>query len=91
MSDHADELPEDPWVNQDMLPMAKSAHELFVAFMAAGFTESQAIQIVTGVITNLLMNTAPPNQGLCDRIGLSASGTTQGRILSNWAHGAWCR
>lgn len=55
-----DEYPQDPFVNQDMLPMAKSAHELFVAFMAAGFTEPQAIQIVTGVITNLLMAPGPP-------------------------------
>lgn len=50
-----DDYPQDPFVNQDMLPMAKSAHELFVAFMAADFTEAQAIQIVTGVITTMLM------------------------------------
>ncbi len=51
--------PLDPFVNADMLPMAKSAHDLFVAFMASGFTEDQAIRIVTGVISNLLMS-APP-------------------------------
>jgi len=50
-----EDLPADPWVNQDMLPIAKSAHDLFVAFQAAGFTEPQAIQIITGVITSLLI------------------------------------
>jgi hypothetical protein len=52
----SEEFPQDPFVNQDMLPVAKSAHDLFVAFMAAGFTEGQGIQIVTGVITAILMN-----------------------------------
>lgn len=42
--------PVDPFLNQDMMPIAQSAHEMFVAFMAAGFTESQAIKIVTGMI-----------------------------------------
>lgn len=48
--------PVDPFLNQDMLPMAKSAHDLFAAFMAAGFTESQAVRIVTGIVTSMLMN-----------------------------------
>ena len=46
--------PVDPFLNQDMMPMAKSAHDLFIAFMAAGFTEGQGIAIVTGVITAML-------------------------------------
>lgn len=48
-------LPPDPWVNQDMMPMAKTAHDLFVAFQAAGFNEANAIQIVTGVVVAVLM------------------------------------
>lgn len=48
--------PVDPFLNQDLMPMAKSAHELFTSFMAAGFTESQAVRIVTGVVTSILMN-----------------------------------
>lgn len=58
------ELPEDPWVNQDMLPLANTAHDLFVAFMAAKFTEPQAIQIVTGLVTAVLMGgVAQPEPG----------------------------
>jgi len=48
-------LPPDPWVNQDMMPMAKTAHDLFVAFQVSGFNESHAIQIVTGVVVAVLM------------------------------------
>lgn len=55
--------PPDPFLNQDMLPMAKSAHDLFVAFISEGFTENQALQIVTGVITTLLVS-APPANGV---------------------------
>ena len=55
MNDERSDLPPDPWVNQDMLPVAKSMHDMFVAFMAAGFTEPQSIQVVTGVITAMLM------------------------------------
>jgi hypothetical protein len=57
------EEPVDPFLNQDMLPMAKSAHDMFVAFMSAGFTEGQSIQIVTGVITSALMSAPPSNTG----------------------------
>lgn len=42
--------PVDPFLNQDIMPMAKSAYEMFAAFMAAGFTEPQAIRIISGVI-----------------------------------------
>ena len=53
-------LPPDPWVNQDMMPMAKTAHDLFVAFQTAGFNENNAIQIVTGVVVAVLMGSAGP-------------------------------
>lgn len=49
------EMPADPWVNQDMMPMAKTAHDLFVAFQTAGFSEGQAVQIITGVVVAILM------------------------------------
>lgn len=56
MSEHEEEFTvPDPWVNQDMMPMAKTAHDLFVAFQTAGFNESNAIQIVTGVVVAVLM------------------------------------
>ena len=56
--------PVDPFVDQDMLPVAKSAHDMFVAFMAAGFAEGQALHIITGVITTILLGSAghPPVQ-----------------------------
>lgn len=59
MSEHEEEFTvPDPWVNQDMMPMAKTAHDLFVAFQTAGFGENQAIQIVTGVVVAVLMGSA---------------------------------
>ena len=48
--------PVDPFLNQDMMPLAGSAHDLFTAFMAKGFTEAQALQIVIGIVTNALMS-----------------------------------
>ncbi len=61
MSEHEEEFSvPDPWVNQDMMPMAKTAHDLFVAFQTAGFGENQAIQIVTGVVVAVLMGSAGP-------------------------------
>lgn len=61
MSEHEEEFSvPDPWVNQDMMPMAKTAHDLFVAFQTAGFNENNAIQIVTGVVVAVLMGSAGP-------------------------------
>ena len=53
------EMPPDPWINQDMMPLAKSAYDMFIAFIAAGFAEYQAIQIVTGVIMGIIRSTVP--------------------------------
>lgn len=56
MSEHEEEFTvPDPWVNQDMMPMAKTAHDLFVAFQTAGFSENQAVQVITGVVVAILM------------------------------------
>lgn len=52
----SEEEPVDPFLNQDMMPFAKSAHDIFVAFMVAGFTEQQAIMVITGMITDMLRN-----------------------------------
>ncbi len=59
-------LPPDPWVNQDMMPMARTAHDLFVAFQTAGFNENNAIQIVTGVVVAVLMGSG--NSALCAKV-----------------------
>ena len=50
--------PVDPFLDQDIMPLARSAHDIFVAFMAAGFTEHQAIQVVIGMITDIFRNAA---------------------------------
>jgi len=59
MSEEGTDLPPDPWINQDIMPLAKSMHDLFAAFMAAGFTEHQAIGVVTGVITAMVTSAQP--------------------------------
>jgi hypothetical protein len=54
------ELPPDPFLDQDIMPMAKVAFNMFTAFAAAGFTEPQAIQVVVGMITGMMNNTKKP-------------------------------
>lgn len=40
----------------EMQEGAAAAHELFLAYQSAGFTEAQAIQILTGVIAATAQN-----------------------------------
>lgn len=49
-------LPPDPFLNTDMLPMAKTAYDMFTAYQASGFTESQALQITIALIIALVTN-----------------------------------
>ena len=35
-----------------LVQAASQAHELFLAFVEAGFTEEQAIKLVIGILTN---------------------------------------
>jgi len=47
-------MPPDPFVNTDILPMAKGAHDLFVAFCNSGFSEPQALQMTVGIVSSML-------------------------------------
>jgi hypothetical protein len=58
MSEMSPELPPDPFLDQDIMPMAKVAFNMFTAFVASGFTEPQAIQVVVGVLTGMMNNAA---------------------------------
>jgi hypothetical protein len=44
--------------NTPLMQMAVSAHELFTAFITAGFTEAQALQLVMG--TMMASTNIPP-------------------------------
>lgn len=57
------EMPQDPFVDANMLPMAKIAYGMFSAFMAAGFTEVQAVHVITGIISGMLKDAMSRKQG----------------------------
>lgn len=52
----SEELPQDPFANAEMLPMAKTAYGMFCSFMAAGFSETQAMQITISMVNTMLAN-----------------------------------
>jgi len=49
-----EQMPPDPFVNTDILPMAKGAHDLFVAFCNSGFSEPQALHMTVGIVSSML-------------------------------------
>ena len=57
------EMPADPFVDQNLLPMAKMAFSMFSAFLASGFSEPQAVHMVTGIISGMLKDAMPRKQG----------------------------
>ena len=50
------EMPPDPFLNTDLLSMAKSAFEMYSAYVVAGFTLDQALQITISIVTTMLTN-----------------------------------
>ena len=58
------EMPPDPFLNADMLPMGKSAFEMYSSFKAAGFSEGQAMQMTVAIVTTMIQNV---QQGLKDQ------------------------
>ncbi len=48
------ELPPDPFLNQDFMMMAKSAREMYEAFIANRFTNMEAMQLVTAIVTTMI-------------------------------------
>lgn len=47
-------MPPDPFLTQNFLPMAKSAHDMFLALLASGFTEPQAMQVIVAVVCAIM-------------------------------------
>lgn len=58
-----DDMPVDPFVNADMLPMGKSAFEMYGSFKAAGFSEGQAMQMTIAIVTTMIQNVQQGMQG----------------------------
>ena len=52
------EMPGDPFLNPDVMPMAQSARDIFLAGCAVGFTEDQAMQFAVGVVVTVMMKSA---------------------------------
>lgn len=52
------EMPSDPFLNPDVMPMAQSAREIFLAGVAVGFTEGQAMEFAIGVVVTVMMKSA---------------------------------
>lgn len=53
------EMPPDPFAtgpNADLAPMAKSAFEMYTAFVTAGFQEDRAMQMTVAVVTTMINN-----------------------------------
>jgi hypothetical protein len=52
------EMPQDPFVVPETLGMMRGMFDLYSAGLASGFPEHVAIEIIVGVIVNLLHNAA---------------------------------
>jgi hypothetical protein len=52
MSD--DEMPLNPFVNADFVPLAKGAYEIYQTLKSAGFNDMQAMQLTVAIVTTMM-------------------------------------